>query len=119
MRLDVFLTENEYADSRQRAKLLITEGLVTVNGKVASKASIDVSDADDIAVGSDPIGYVSRGALKLKAAFENFDFESADITEYLPANMKCETAKDGYISLTPERYATDGFFIAKFIKKGE
>lgn len=75
MRLDLFLTENGYADSRQRAKLLITEGLVSVNGKVISKASLDVSEADSIAVGNDPIGYVSRGALKLKAAFENFGFD--------------------------------------------
>ena len=50
---------------------------------------------------------------------ENFDFESVDITEYIPEKMKCETAKDGYIELLPDEHSTDGFFIAKFIKKGE
>ena len=77
MRLDIYLTSNGYADSRQRAKLLITEGCVTVNGKPASKASLDVSDCDKVEVSGDPIGYVSRGALKLKAAFEAFSL-SAD-----------------------------------------
>lgn len=72
MRLDIYLAENGYADSRQRAKLLITESRVTVNGKIAAKPSMDVSDSDTVEVGSDPIGYVSRGALKLKAAFEAF-----------------------------------------------
>ena len=50
---------------------------------------------------------------------ENFEFESVDITEYIPEGMECETAKDGYIELLPDEHGTDGFFIAKFIKKGE
>ncbi|MBQ2753580.1 MAG: 16S rRNA (cytosine(967)-C(5))-methyltransferase RsmB [Firmicutes bacterium] len=55
----------------------------------------------------------------IKWFMENFDFESVDITEYIPEKMKCETAKDGYIELLPDEHSTDGFFIAKFIKKGE
>ncbi|MBQ8837037.1 MAG: TlyA family RNA methyltransferase [Clostridia bacterium] len=77
MRLDIYLTQNGYADSRQRAKLLISDSRVTVNGKTAVKSSMDISDSDTVEVGNDPIGYVSRGALKLKAAFEAFDL-SAD-----------------------------------------
>ena len=77
MRLDLYLTTEGYADSRQRAKLLITENRVTVNGKPAIKPSTEVSEGDAVTVGSDPIGYVSRGALKLKAAFEAFEI-SAD-----------------------------------------
>jgi len=50
---------------------------------------------------------------------QNFDFELADISAYIPENMKCETAKAGYIELLPDAHGTDGFFIAKFIKKGE
>ncbi len=72
MRLDLFLASNGYADSRQRAKLLVTEGLVFVNGKCILKPSADVLSDDIIEVRGDPIGYVSRGALKLKAAFEAF-----------------------------------------------
>lgn len=72
MRLDVFLTENGYAESRQRAKIIITSGNVLVCGKPVTKPSFDVCESDDIKVMGDPIGYVSRGALKLKAAFETF-----------------------------------------------
>ncbi|MBQ9133335.1 MAG: TlyA family RNA methyltransferase [Clostridia bacterium] len=72
MRLDVYLTENGFADSRQRAKVMIAGGCVTLNGKPASKPSAEVREGDLIEVSGDPIGYVSRGALKLKAAFEAF-----------------------------------------------
>lgn len=95
MRLDVYLTENGHADSRQRAKLLIVGGFVKVNDKAVTKPSFDIADGDAVAVSGDPIGYVSRGALKLKAAFETFALDAngktaADIgastggfTEYL------------------------------------
>lgn len=79
MRLDLFLFENGYADSRQRAKLLVTSECVSVNGKVILKPSYDVSNTDDIRVSGDPIGYVSRGALKLKAAFETFDLSASGL----------------------------------------
>lgn len=78
MRLDLYLTLNGYADSRQRAKLLITEGYVSVNAKTDVKPSMDVSDSDAVCVSGDPIGYVSRGALKLKAAFESFTVSAGE-----------------------------------------
>lgn len=72
MRLDVFLTQNGYCESRQRAKLLIEAGRVFVNGKTAVKAAFALDGSETVTVGEDPIGYVSRGALKLKAAIETF-----------------------------------------------
>ena len=95
MRLDVYLTENGHAESRQRAKIMITGGFVLVNGKAVVKPSADIREGDTVTVSGDPIGYVSRGALKLKAAFETFGLSAhgliaADIgastggfTEYL------------------------------------
>lgn len=77
MRLDVYMAENGHADSRQRAKVLIAGGCVFVNGTPVTKPSAQVADGDAIVVKGDPIGYVSRGALKLKAAFEVFGL-SAD-----------------------------------------
>ena len=76
MRLDVYLAENGYADSRQRAKLLITESCVSVNGKVITKPAFDVEENDLVDVSGDPVGYISRGALKLKAAFEAFGLDA-------------------------------------------
>ncbi len=72
MRLDVYMTENGHAESRQRAKVMIHSGCVSVNGKLATKPSAEVREGDLVTVSGDPIGYVSRGALKLKAAFEAF-----------------------------------------------
>ena len=79
MRLDLFLVENGYAESRQRAKVLITSGNVLVLGKPVTKPAFDVSVADDVDVIGDPIGYVSRGALKLKAAFEEFNLSAKNL----------------------------------------
>ena len=79
MRLDVFLTENGHADSRQRAKGLIVGGYVKVNDKIITKAAFDVAETDLVVVSGDPIGFVSRGALKLKAAFEAFSLHSKQL----------------------------------------
>ena len=44
MRLDLYLAENGFADSREKAKKLISAGLVTVNGKPVTKPSLDVGE---------------------------------------------------------------------------
>ncbi len=74
-RLDVFLVENGYYSSRARAQRAISEGCVKINDKVILKASFDVSDSDEIFAGEDPIPYVSRGAFKLKHAFEIYPLD--------------------------------------------
>lgn len=48
---------------------------------------------------------------------DNFDYEAVDITPLLPDKIKCDTAKDGYIQILPGDFGTDGFFIAKFVRK--
>lgn len=70
-RLDLFLFENNYASSREKAKRLIEERLVSVNGRKASKPSMKVSGDEDISV-AEHQSYVGRGALKLVRAFEQF-----------------------------------------------
>ncbi len=42
------------------------------------------------------------------------DFEAVDISEDLPPECKCETAKNGYIQLIPGKHPCDGFFAAVF-----
>lgn len=76
MRIDLYLTSNGFADSRQRAKVLMSGNCVSVNGKLVTKPSYDVAETDKVEVSGDPIGYVSRGALKLKAAFEEFGVDA-------------------------------------------
>ena len=70
-RLDVFLYDKGYAASREKAKRLIDEGAVSVNGRLAAKPSLKVSDDDMIEI-AEHTQYVGRGALKLVRAFEQF-----------------------------------------------
>lgn len=73
MRLDVFLYERGYVGSRTEAKAFITEGAVTVGGKVIRKPAFDVSlDSEDVRVDTSTKKYVSRGGLKLEGALSYF-----------------------------------------------
>ncbi len=72
MRLDVYLVSNGILRSRTLAKEYIEKGSVSVNGKVASKPSLDVSDGDSVKVTAPLPRYVSRGGEKLEAALERF-----------------------------------------------
>ena len=45
------------------------------------------------------------------------EFEAEDITSFLPADWKVETAEKGYITLLPHKTGTDGFFISRMRRK--
>jgi 23S rRNA (cytidine1920-2'-O)/16S rRNA (cytidine1409-2'-O)-methyltransferase len=65
MRLDSYLVENGFVESRTKAQNLIKEHAVSVEGKIVDKVSFDV--AEDMAVEvADTQMYVSRAAIKLK-----------------------------------------------------
>jgi 23S rRNA (cytidine1920-2'-O)/16S rRNA (cytidine1409-2'-O)-methyltransferase len=73
MRLDRLLVERALSPSRERARALIIAGQVLVDDKPISKAGTAVHEDAEIRVREDPNqGYVSRGALKLKPAIEQF-----------------------------------------------
>lgn len=75
MRLDTFLFEQGLAESRTKAKTMIENLYVTVNGKIVSKASTDICDRDTINVIGE-LPYVSRGGLKLAGAIEHFGVDA-------------------------------------------
>lgn len=79
-RLDVVVLERGLAASRQRARALIMEGKVTVDGRPIAKAGTPVDEASDIRLIGPDIPYVGRGALKLEAAVERFGIELAGKT---------------------------------------
>ena len=80
-RLDVLLTENGYAPSREKAKLLIMEGLVYVNGDKEDKPGTQFDPLKaKIEVRGKPLPYVSRGGLKLEKALKVFPIELAGKT---------------------------------------
>lgn len=76
-RLDAELVLREVARSRERAKEMIKNGSVTVNGKKITKPSAEVC-AEDKIESADSELYVGRGALKLEKAAEKFrlDFKN-------------------------------------------
>ena len=70
MRLDCYLAQNGYADSRERAKRLILAGAVTVDGRVINKPALEIEGEPKIAVTEEE--FVGRGGEKLKAALSLF-----------------------------------------------
>ena len=81
MRADVYLTEHGHASSRQRARVLIETGCVTVDGVVLKKPAqpIDEACAHTVTV-TDDLPFVGRGGLKLDAALDRFGIVTDGIT---------------------------------------
>ena len=73
-RLDNYLVKNGLVKTRTRSKYEIENGNVSVNGKVVTKPSFKVSDEDEIIV-NNSFDYVSKGALKLLKAKEEFNID--------------------------------------------
>jgi 23S rRNA (cytidine1920-2'-O)/16S rRNA (cytidine1409-2'-O)-methyltransferase len=71
-RLDVVLAERGFAPSRARAQSLILAGKVRLGGKVECKAGTQVEPDAAIEVIEPDHPWVSRGALKLVAALDEF-----------------------------------------------
>ena len=69
MRLDRALVARGLVRSRDRAAELVTDGLVTVDGRVVRKPSTEVPDSARLAAAVDP--YVSRAAHKLAGALDD------------------------------------------------
>lgn len=71
MRLDVYLVENGYFETRSKAKSAIESGCVKVGGKVVEKPALDVVDVVAVEI-VNPLKYVSKGGLKLEKAINEF-----------------------------------------------
>ena len=69
-RLDVLLTNTGMAESREKAKALIMEGLVYVNGQKEDKPGTQFDIYSNIEVRGKALPYVSRGGLKLEKAMQ-------------------------------------------------
>lgn len=71
MRLDKYLVENNYVESRNRASILLEKNQVLVNGK-PQKPSYDVKELDKVEI-VDTLKYVSMGGYKLEKAILDFN----------------------------------------------
>lgn len=75
-RLDIILTEQGLAPSREKAKALIMSGIVYVNDQKEDKAGSTFDDETDrIEVRGSALRYVSRGGLKLEKAIDVFPID--------------------------------------------
>lgn len=96
-RLDVYIVTNCGVKSRERAKQLIKNGFVSVNGKVCVKPSILVDENDGVKCRPDDMKFVGRGGLKLEHACDVFGL---DLTGKVCADIGASNA----------RYLTANFF---------
>ena len=71
MRLDSYLVENGLFESRNRASVAIKSGLVSVDGKVATKPSLKVAELANVKVQESKF-YVSRAAKKLEEYLKEY-----------------------------------------------
>lgn len=76
MRADLYLSTFGYVQSRQKAKQLIAEGGILIDGRLIKKASeeIDADNSHDVVV-NDMQKYVGRGGLKLEGALAAFGLD--------------------------------------------
>ena len=83
MRLDLYLVENNYFESRNKAKNEIENGNVMVDGKVITKSSFDVTDGMKVFISGNVCPFVSRGGYKLSEAINKFrlDFNNKVILD--------------------------------------
>ena len=74
-RLDVYLCENGYFETREKAKAAIMAGLVYVNGQISDKAGNMLPPDARVEVRGDTCPYVSRGGYKLQKALDAFEID--------------------------------------------
>ena len=77
-RLDVLLTEQGFAESREKAKTIIMSGIVYVNNQKEDKAGAMFPEDCSIEVRGQTLRYVSRGGLKLEKAMKSFSISLQD-----------------------------------------
>ena len=78
MRLDHYLVDQRFFDSRARAQAAIKAGLIKVDGVVAMKVAHKVPDGAEVLVSGDVHPFVSRGGVKLEAALRSLEINPAE-----------------------------------------
>jgi 23S rRNA (cytidine1920-2'-O)/16S rRNA (cytidine1409-2'-O)-methyltransferase len=74
-RLDKLLVEKAMVQSRERARALIMEGRVTVDGQTLEKPGTLVKMDAHFQIQGEDLPYVSRGGVKLDAALKAFEVD--------------------------------------------
>ncbi|GAB6182887.1 TlyA family RNA methyltransferase [Thermodesulfovibrio hydrogeniphilus] len=75
IRLDQLIYQRGITESREKARALILEGKIIVNGNKIEKPGTLVDENSEINLCGEILPYVSRGGLKLEAAIEEFNVD--------------------------------------------
>jgi 23S rRNA (cytidine1920-2'-O)/16S rRNA (cytidine1409-2'-O)-methyltransferase len=78
-RLDQILVDRSLVESKAKAQAIIMAGQVFVDGHISDKSGRPTQDDAQICI-KELFPYVSRGALKLEKAFQEFDLDFAGKT---------------------------------------
>lgn len=78
VRLDIYLVDNNYFSSREKARLAIMEGNVYVNNQKEDKPGTMIRDDALVEYRGEKLKYVSRGGLKLEKAIKVFNIQLND-----------------------------------------
>lgn len=95
-RIDVLLCSLNFFESRAKAKQAIIDGCIEVNGELVTKSSLKVDESAEIKIVKEPLKYVSRGALKLLKAINEF---SLDFTDKVVCDIGASTGGFTEVSL--------------------
>ncbi|HEY5526470.1 MAG TPA: TlyA family RNA methyltransferase [Candidatus Anoxymicrobiaceae bacterium] len=77
-RLDQFLADEGFFDTRARARAAVMEGLVSVDGSNEVKPGTQVKGSENVEVLSFGPEFVSRGGIKLEGALEDLRVDVTD-----------------------------------------
>lgn len=100
MRLDRLLVKEKLVVSRQRAKDVIEEGQVYVNGRLVTKASTLIEEGSLLEIRGPVLAYPSRAGLKLEKALNVFQ---VDVTDLVALDVGASTG--GFTSCLLQRGA--------------
>ncbi|MDI6713882.1 MAG: TlyA family RNA methyltransferase [Thermodesulfovibrio sp.] len=78
VRIDYLLYKKAITESREKARALILEGKVIVNGQKIDKPGTMVNQNAEITICGETLPYVSRGGLKLEKALKEFSIDVKD-----------------------------------------
>ncbi len=80
VRIDKYLVEHDYFETREKAKRSIMAGIVLVNDMPVYKAGdmFDPEKIKEVRIKGDICPYASRGGLKLKKAIDTFNLDMKD-----------------------------------------
>lgn len=78
MRIDSYLYQKGYFNSRTKATEHVKKGLVLYDGKLV-KPSQDIEDFSKIEILSESVSFVSNGGYKLSKALNDFNFNVTDM----------------------------------------